>query len=227
MSQSGRIRWVKMVKAATKLPVWETEWAIDRGRSEYHSAIFDCRRLTMALWLGVKHTFIYDFCDSDTGQSVTDYHQRPRQSYFVIDRVFSVLTPDLVADKHTVGATSSDPAFDFNNFTAFTFESANPTYPYKSCAVVWFGHIVPGGSIGTPGNSIRKAELTVYHPSADMVIATDFLSGTTWRPFMDSARKQRRYPQRTDFHEHSRVRDSITGWYWSLRSYAHVRLRAR
>ena len=86
------LAWVNAVKAATKLPIWETEWAIDSGRSEYQSAVFDCRRLTMALWLGVKHTFIYDFCDSDTGQSVVDYHYRPRQNYLAIDRVFSVLT---------------------------------------------------------------------------------------------------------------------------------------
>jgi len=175
------LTWVNTVKAATKLPIWETEWAVDSGRSEYHSAIFDCRRLTMALWLGVKHTFIYDFCDSDTGQSVVDYHQRPRQNYFAIDRVFSVLTPDLVADKHAVGVTSSDPAFDFKNFMGFTFESRNPTYPYKSCVVVWFGHILPSGPIGQPPNPIRNAELTVYHPSAGTVIVTDLSSGATWR----------------------------------------------
>jgi hypothetical protein len=43
------LTWVNPVKTATKLPIWETEWAIDRGRSEDQSAIFDCRRLTMAL----------------------------------------------------------------------------------------------------------------------------------------------------------------------------------
>ena len=176
------LTWVNTVKAATKLPIWETEWAIDRSRSEYQSAVFDCRRLTMALWLGVKHTFIYDFCDSDTGQSVVNYYQRPRQNYFAIDRVFSVLTPDLVADKHAVGVTSTDPAFDLKNFMGFTFESGDPTYPSKSCAVVWFGHIMSGGPIGQLRNPIRKAELTVYHPSASMVIERDLLTGETSRP---------------------------------------------
>jgi hypothetical protein len=136
----------------------------------------------MALWVGVKHTFIYDFCDSDTGQSVVDYHYRPRQNYFAIDRVLSVLTPDLVADKHEVGIKSSDPAFDSNNFMGFNFESGDPAYPKKSCAVVWFGHTVSGEPIGQVHNPIRKAELTVYHPSAGMVIATDLSSGATWRP---------------------------------------------
>jgi hypothetical protein len=176
------LTWVNTVKAATKLPIWETEWAIDRGRSEYQSAIFDCRRLTTALWLGVKHTFIYDFCDSDTGQSVIDYYYHPRQNYFAIDRLFSVLTPDLVADQHAVGVTSSDPAFDSKNFMGFTFESGDPAYPKKSCAVVWFGHIISGEPIGQLRNPIRKAELTVYHPSASMVIERDLLSGQTSRP---------------------------------------------
>ena len=136
----------------------------------------------MALWLGVKHTFIYDFCDSDTGQSVVDYQYRPRQNYFAIDTLFSVLTPDLVADKHPVGVTSNDPAFDHKNFLGFTFESGDPTYPKKSCAVVWFGHIISGEPIGQLHSPIRKAELTVYHPSASMVIGKDLLSGETSHP---------------------------------------------
>ena len=176
------LTWVNKVQAATKLPIWETEWATDRGRSEYQSAIFDCRRLTMALWLGIKHTFVYDFCDSDTAQSVIDYHWRPRQNYFAIDRVFSVLTPDLVADQRPVEVKSGDPAFDFHNFRGFNFGSGNATGPSKSCAVVWFGRLMPGGPAGQPHNPIRKAELTVYHPSADKVIATDLWSGATWRP---------------------------------------------
>ena len=64
----------------------------------------------------------------------------------------------------------------------FTFESGDPTYPKKPCAVVWFGHIVSGGPIAQPRNPIRKAELTVYHPSASIVIATDLSTGATWRP---------------------------------------------
>jgi hypothetical protein len=100
-------------------------------------------------------------------QSVVDYHQCPRQSYFAIDRVFSVLTPGLVADKDPVGVASNDPAFDFNNFMGFNFDSGNPTNPSKSCAVVWFGHPMPRGRIRQPHNPIRKAELTVYHPSAE------------------------------------------------------------
>ena len=176
------LTWVNTLKAAAKLPIWETEWAIDCGRSEYHSAIFDCRRLMMALWLGVTHTFIYDFCDSDSGQSVIDYHYSPRQNYFAIDRVFSVLTPDLVSDKHAVGVASNDPAFDYKNFMSFTFESGSPNSASKSCVVVWFGNLMPDGPVGRPRNPIRKAELTVYHPSAGMVIATDLLSGATWRP---------------------------------------------
>jgi hypothetical protein len=96
--------------------------------------------------------------------------------------VFSVLTPDLVADEHVVGITSNEPDFDNKNFMSFTFESGDPTYPDKSCAAVWFGHIPSGEPSGQLHNPIRKAKLTVYHPSAGMVIATDLLSGSTWRP---------------------------------------------
>ena len=115
---------------------------------------------------------------------------------------------------------TSDPAFDFNNFTAFTFESANPTYPYKSCAVVWFGHILPGGAIGQPRNPLRNAELTVY-PSIGWYGDRDgFVKRRDLASFMDSGRQQCRHPQRVDFDDRGRVHDSITGWHWSLRSYA-------
>jgi hypothetical protein len=58
----------------------------------------------------------------------------------------------------------------------------HPTYPKKSCAVVWFGHIMSGEPIGQLRNPIRKTELTVYHPSASMVNERDLLSSETSRP---------------------------------------------
>ena len=87
-----------------------------------------------------------------------------------------------MADEHPVGVTPNPPDFDNKTFVSFTFEIGGPAHPSKSCAVVWFGHMVPGGPIGQPNNPIRKAELTVYHPSASMVIEKDLLNGETSRP---------------------------------------------
>ena len=170
--------WVSTLKAATKLPIWETEWAGNAGGSENYSAIFDARRLLMTLWEGVAHTFIYLYCASDPTQSIIDYHQNPRQNYYVIQRIMALLPPKYVGSSQTVGVTSADPKFDLTHFKGLTFQDGT----YATAAAVWFGNVPHFGPIGTRFNLMQTAELTVYHPNAVTVIATDLLSGSTSRP---------------------------------------------
>jgi hypothetical protein len=173
--------WVNTVKAATNLPIWETEWAANGGDNEEWAAISIGRRLPMAFWNGIKHTFYYEFCSQDTSQAITDYNQLPREQYYVIDRICAELTPDLLPDTHTPTATSADPNFDAPNFMAFNFANGSGT----TVAAEWHGNVKDPGTIGwsPTANGIQQCSLTVYHPApTGTVIATDVLSGESWAP---------------------------------------------
>ena len=173
--------WVAAVRAATNLPIWETECAISSGgnNGEYHSAIWDARRLTLAAALGVQHTFLYDYCDPDIAQTVLDYWQAPRQRYFVEQRLYSLIG-GMTPTGRAVMVNSSDSNYSRDNFKGFVFANQDNS---SACAIVWEGNQMLSGPIGASENPIVIATLTVPNSAAvSSVVATDIISGKSWQP---------------------------------------------
>jgi hypothetical protein len=135
--------WVKAVRAATKLPIWETERNVSQGqyKGEYESAVWNARRLIMSYGLGVEHTFVYQFTDVSPTQSLFAWNLQPRQPSYVVQRLESALL-----NLYSIGPKVTVTAWDAN-FVAADFKNycfTGPNYWSPTVAAVWFGGRVPG-----------------------------------------------------------------------------------
>lgn len=155
-------KWVAAVRAATKLPIWETERNISTGqnRGEYESAVWNARRLLMSYGLNVEHTFIYQFADSSPTQSVLGSGLQPRQTSYVVSRLLSVLNGlRSIGPKAVV--TSWDTNFNSTDFKNYVF--TGPNYSSPTIAALWFGNKTPG-YFNQHAHSIVTVNFPQKHP---------------------------------------------------------------
>lgn len=175
------VTWVKALQAATSIPIWETECADDAegaGTGEYHSAMWDVRRLTLATNLGVAHTFFYQFADSNNSQSVTSYTRKPRMAMYAINRFYDLLSGLTVSG--TASFTSSERTFDFVNTQGHTFKNTDSS---RVVCIAWTGNSNPVGpsltktliaTVGFPDSVAPKGITVVNMVTGDPVPFTGF-----------------------------------------------------
>lgn len=83
------VDWVNIVRAHTKLPLWETEWGF-RGSptGPYTYALQSSRllqRLALTQSLKIEHTFIYEFKDNGTeNYGLCDNAGHPKPAYYAV-----------------------------------------------------------------------------------------------------------------------------------------------
>ena len=67
-------KWMAAVKAATTLPIWETEYNISTGGTLYAESYWLARRIFLSLGNGVAHSFPFEFIDYSrfTDQGIVD-----------------------------------------------------------------------------------------------------------------------------------------------------------
>ena len=176
--------WVAMVKAATNLPIWETEWGVGTAQSisEYSQAVFHSRRLLMALGAGVQHTFVYDF--KDENDDLNSYYYMsgivraslaPKQSFWAIQRVVSTLYQCVPQSTNVQLLASS--GFNAGDFKSVLFQGPNG----KTVAAVWVGNQYPN-----PGPSgMATISFHVVGPGAS-VLAINAINGGQYIPVSHS-----------------------------------------
>jgi hypothetical protein len=84
-------KWMAALKAATTLPIWETEYNISTGGTLYAESCWLSRRIFLSLGNGVAHTFPFEFIDYSgfTDQGIVDYKNlEPRPAYYALQRLF-------------------------------------------------------------------------------------------------------------------------------------------
>jgi hypothetical protein len=181
---NGFVDFYRKVTAVTSMPVWMTEMAQNSGASEYLSAVWVARRISLCLELKVPYFMLYQFIGSDPGQSTFTYNDYPRWNNAVINRVFSILGP-LSPTGTSVTATSTDPNFTSNssNFVGFDFAGAS-----AHAVVVWFGYVMWKGPYGSPNNVVAKANIVAQSATqVGCVTATDLVTGNSWAtPFVQN-----------------------------------------
>jgi hypothetical protein len=128
------VTWVWTVQWSTTIPIWETEFNGDNNTKlygEHAMALWLARRYLLAWWLGIGHTFIYNFTDIPL-QSLVDYNYNPRQQYWVTQRTLLALE-----NVNTTGqyVTVTNATFDTTNIRSTVFCSSTSTV-----ASVWVGN---------------------------------------------------------------------------------------
>lgn len=134
------VPWVAALRAATTLPLWETEFNCDplARLGDYDAAVWLARRLLLKYSRNVEHSMIYDFADLNI-QSVTnsDWFTGPRQQFWVIERLLDVMNPG-VAGVPAEGVTASNQGagFDASQYKSVILRSST-----RTVAAVWYGDI--------------------------------------------------------------------------------------
>lgn len=131
-SFTNYLTWVAAVRAATSLPIWETERNLSGG-SEYVGAVWNARRIILSLGIGIEHSFIYDFQDSNS-QGCFDLNLNPRQMYIVLQRIIKYLSP-LTSNGAVQTIIPGSTDFDVADSYSYLFSSASTTV-----AAVWIGN---------------------------------------------------------------------------------------
>lgn len=130
------VNWVRNVQAVTTLPIWETEFNGDNAPKlfgEYAMGLWLARRYLLAWWLGVPHTFIYNFSDPSL-QTLTDFAYNPRQQYWVTQRTLLALEGVNTTGQY-VTVTNMVGGFSAPDIMSTVFCSSTSTV-----AAVWLGH---------------------------------------------------------------------------------------
>jgi hypothetical protein len=136
--------------------LWHTEWGFSTvranpdkhkpGMSEETQAVYILRRILESEGIGVEHTFIYDFKDDGANPDsdyenfgLVKYGRSPKESYFALQRVASLLTgmgaasPEKQARIDTPGGELSHRCHTFSSFdgqrTLVAFWEAKPWDP--------------------------------------------------------------------------------------------------
>lgn len=162
------LQWVAAIRAATGVPIWETE-RNGSGGPEYYMALWNARRFLMSYGIGVEHTLIYDFADTST-QSVVDNNYGKRQAYYVLQRIQDFLyglTTTGVGVTLTPGASD----FDLVDFFSYVFAGAS-----RTVAAVWLGNHTP---IAPPAPCSGTVAFTVLNAITSASIIVDLVRGIT------------------------------------------------
>ena len=134
--------WLGHLKAATTLPIWETEFNSDNGSDGYLQKDWLMRRLLMSLHGGVAHwmPFGWVFNACNTQQQVDWNGLDPRLFYYSIQELFG--PNELFIGAQPIAAlptfTSSDPTFTAANAKGYVFQSS----AYTLCGI-WYGGAAP------------------------------------------------------------------------------------
>lgn len=128
--------WVRNVQAVTTIPIWETEFNGDNNTKkfgEYSMGLWLARRYLLSWWLGVPHTFVYNFSDPSL-QTLTDYAYNPRQQYWITQRTLLALQ-SVNTTGQFVTVTNMTGGFSAPDIMSTVFCSTTSTV-----ASVWLGH---------------------------------------------------------------------------------------
>jgi hypothetical protein len=185
---SDYFAWVAALKsAAGNLPIWETECAQNSGLKQYWSAEWLGHRLFEAAWMGVQHTFAFEFISSDEAQSTLGYGRDTEQNMYVINNVYNLLASDpwrtnkpLVPVNRPVtinGVTGSwdGEAYPTGKAIGLYFEvpPAPGGTPVTSMAVCYIGY----GAALRPTAFFPGVTVSFYHPYAGTVVEYNLLTG--------------------------------------------------
>lgn len=132
--------WVSALRGVTSKPIWETERNSSYG-GEYQSAVWNARRYLLSLGLGIEHSFLYDFMDTNPAQSLVDLALNPRQPYYVLQRIIKYLGPLTVTAPPTITPGASD--FDVADLYTYAFSGLHSTV-----ATAWLGNHTPNYIVG-------------------------------------------------------------------------------
>ena len=89
--------WINAVRAATKLPLWETEWGwrgspTDTSNTEAEQTSRILARLALTQSLRIEHTFIYEFKDNGTETfGLCDNAGNPKPAYYAVQNFIATL----------------------------------------------------------------------------------------------------------------------------------------
>lgn len=130
------VNWVRNVQAVTNLPIWETEFNGDNAPKlfgEYSMGLWLARRYLLSWWLGIPHTFIYNFSDPSL-QTLLDFAYNPRQQYWVTQRTLLALEGVETTGQY-VTATNVSAGVSVSDIMSTVFCSSTSTV-----ASIWLGH---------------------------------------------------------------------------------------
>lgn len=89
--------WIAAARAATRLPLWETEWGwrgspTDPANTEAEQTSRILARLALTQSLKIEHTFIYEFKDNGTETfGLCDNAGNPKPAYYAVQNFIATL----------------------------------------------------------------------------------------------------------------------------------------
>jgi hypothetical protein len=162
------VPWVQAVRAATGVPIWETE-RNGSGGGEFYFNVWNSRRFLLSYGLGIEHSFLYDFTDT-SNQSVMDNNYGKRQAYYAMQAVMNAMN-GVTTTGVGVTLTPGQSNFDLTDFYSYVYAG-----PSKTVAAVWLGNHAPNAP-PLPGSG--TVTFTVLNSLTSASVIVDIVKGIT------------------------------------------------